>query len=255
MPSVRTPDPNPGWLSEFALEETRSRVPILYVEAVPTRVDTPGQIEQVGVLLRGSAATELPGPWCPAASCTGSRSARPCSATSRRTSARPRSRGCRSPRSRCRRRVLPAARRRPARRPAPTRRRPRLRRAGDRRVRPPPGRPRTHVADPQGSPRDPMSSTISKAAAAPCCVRRSPTPGPSRAERLRRLGEEDDVALVDLAVPVREPHEHQTTGDGSPGRTGLRRCQRPACGSRRRPSGRGSLAIPPDLSLPSSFLP
>ena len=57
MSSLRTPDPNPGWLSEFALEETRSRVPILYVEAVPTRVDAAGQIEQVGVLLRGSAAT------------------------------------------------------------------------------------------------------------------------------------------------------------------------------------------------------
>jgi hypothetical protein len=58
MSSLRTPDPNPGWLSEFALEETRSRVPILYVEAVPARVDTAGQIEQVGVLLRGSAATQ-----------------------------------------------------------------------------------------------------------------------------------------------------------------------------------------------------
>jgi len=57
MTSVRTPDPNPGWLSEFALAETRSRVPILYVEAVPARVDTLGQIEQIGVLLRTSAAT------------------------------------------------------------------------------------------------------------------------------------------------------------------------------------------------------
>ncbi|WP_433166861.1 NUDIX hydrolase family protein [Kribbella sp. CA-247076] len=57
MSSLRTPDPNPGWLSEFALEETRSRVPILYVEAVPARIDDAGQIEQVGVLLRGSATT------------------------------------------------------------------------------------------------------------------------------------------------------------------------------------------------------
>lgn len=57
MTSVRTPDPNPGWLSEFALAETRSRVPILYVEAVPARVDTQGQIEHIGVLLRTSAAT------------------------------------------------------------------------------------------------------------------------------------------------------------------------------------------------------
>lgn len=57
MASVRTPDPNPGWLSEIALEETRSRVPILYVEGVPVRVDALGQLEQVGVLLRGSPTT------------------------------------------------------------------------------------------------------------------------------------------------------------------------------------------------------
>lgn len=59
MPSVRTPDPNPGWLSEFALDETRSRVPILYVEAVPVRVDALGRVEHVGLLLRGSASGEL----------------------------------------------------------------------------------------------------------------------------------------------------------------------------------------------------
>ena len=59
MPSVRTPDPNPGWLSEFALDETRSRVPILYVEAVPVRVDALGRIEHVGLLLRGSSSGEL----------------------------------------------------------------------------------------------------------------------------------------------------------------------------------------------------
>jgi len=57
MASVRTPDPNPGWLSELALEETRSRVPILYVEAVPVRLDPTGVVEQVGVLLRTSATS------------------------------------------------------------------------------------------------------------------------------------------------------------------------------------------------------
>lgn len=57
MPSVRTPDPNPGWLSDIALDETRSRVPILYVEAVPVRLNSLGQVEHVGVLLRGSATT------------------------------------------------------------------------------------------------------------------------------------------------------------------------------------------------------
>ena len=57
MASVRTPDPNPGWLSEIALDETRARVPILYVEAVPVRIDALGQVQHVGILLRGSATT------------------------------------------------------------------------------------------------------------------------------------------------------------------------------------------------------
>lgn len=57
MSTVRTPDPNPGWLSDFALEETRERVPILYVEAVPVRTSALGEVEQVGVLLRGSPQT------------------------------------------------------------------------------------------------------------------------------------------------------------------------------------------------------
>lgn len=57
MASVRTPDPNPGWLSDIALDETRSRVPILYVEAVPVRLNSLGEVEHVGVLLRGSSTT------------------------------------------------------------------------------------------------------------------------------------------------------------------------------------------------------
>lgn len=57
MPSVRTPDPNPGWLPDYALDETRARVPILYVEAVPVRIDALGQVESVGILLRGSSTT------------------------------------------------------------------------------------------------------------------------------------------------------------------------------------------------------
>ena len=54
MSSLRTPDPNPGWLSEEALAETRGRVPMLYVEAVPVRVDGHGEVVEVGVLLRVS---------------------------------------------------------------------------------------------------------------------------------------------------------------------------------------------------------
>jgi len=57
MAPVRTPDPNPGWLSEIALAESRARVPILYVEAIPVRVDSLGHVELVGLLLRGSATT------------------------------------------------------------------------------------------------------------------------------------------------------------------------------------------------------
>ncbi|MFT4081932.1 MAG: DUF4916 domain-containing protein [Nocardioides sp.] len=44
----------PGWLSEEELAETRGRVPLLYVEAVPVRMDPDGQITSVGLLLRAS---------------------------------------------------------------------------------------------------------------------------------------------------------------------------------------------------------
>jgi hypothetical protein len=44
MSSVGTPDPNSGWLSDEELAETRRRLPLLYVEAVPVRVDGVGPI-------------------------------------------------------------------------------------------------------------------------------------------------------------------------------------------------------------------
>lgn len=65
MSSVRTPDPNnppeprPGWLTEGELAETRARVPILYVEAVPVRVDDTGAVNEVGTLLRASISGEM----------------------------------------------------------------------------------------------------------------------------------------------------------------------------------------------------
>jgi hypothetical protein len=53
-----TPDPNPGWLSDDELSGIRQRLPLIYVEAVPVRVDGMGQVTEVGVLLRvGSAGT------------------------------------------------------------------------------------------------------------------------------------------------------------------------------------------------------
>ena len=59
MSSVGTPDPNPGWLSDDELADIRRRMPILYVEAVPVRVDGVGLVTEVGVLLRANAAGEM----------------------------------------------------------------------------------------------------------------------------------------------------------------------------------------------------
>ncbi|HVX07277.1 NUDIX hydrolase family protein [Humibacter sp.] len=75
--AVRTPDPDPddavpgengdgvlpgvgpGWLSDIELEQLRHRIPILYVEAVPVRVDGLGQVTEVGLLLRANAVGEI----------------------------------------------------------------------------------------------------------------------------------------------------------------------------------------------------
>lgn len=73
--SVRTPDPdpdwtpmpedgpgpntNPGWLTDVELAQVRRRLPLLYVEAVPVRVDGLGQVVQVGVLLRAKSTGEM----------------------------------------------------------------------------------------------------------------------------------------------------------------------------------------------------
>src|SRR4051795_13067109 len=45
-------DTTPGWLSSDDLESARARMPILYVEAVPVRVDDSGEVTSVGLLLR-----------------------------------------------------------------------------------------------------------------------------------------------------------------------------------------------------------
>ena len=59
MASTRTPDPNSGWLSDEELAETRRRLPILYVEAVPVRCDGMGVVTEVGVLLRVNPAGSM----------------------------------------------------------------------------------------------------------------------------------------------------------------------------------------------------
>ena len=41
-----------GWLSGEDLDSARERLPIVYVEAVPVRVDERGEVSEVGLLLR-----------------------------------------------------------------------------------------------------------------------------------------------------------------------------------------------------------
>lgn len=73
--AVRTPDPdpdvpedssepprpatNPGWLSDIELAQVRQRLPLLYVEAVPVRVDGLGVVTEVGVLLRATPTGQM----------------------------------------------------------------------------------------------------------------------------------------------------------------------------------------------------
>jgi ADP-ribose pyrophosphatase YjhB (NUDIX family) len=53
------PNPNPGWLSPEELERVRLRIPLLYVEAVPVRVDGSGIVTEVGILLRANDVGEI----------------------------------------------------------------------------------------------------------------------------------------------------------------------------------------------------
>ena len=45
------PEPS-GWLSERELAHVRSELPLLYVNAIPVRVDARGEITEIGLLLR-----------------------------------------------------------------------------------------------------------------------------------------------------------------------------------------------------------
>lgn len=49
-----SPPGNPGWLSDDELAFVRGRMPILYVEAVPVRLDGLGKIVEIGLLLRST---------------------------------------------------------------------------------------------------------------------------------------------------------------------------------------------------------
>ncbi|MCH8613378.1 DUF4916 domain-containing protein [Arsenicicoccus dermatophilus] len=56
-------DPSAAWLSHESLEQARERLPILYVDVVPVRVDDRGEVTHLGTLLRvsgdGTVAREL----------------------------------------------------------------------------------------------------------------------------------------------------------------------------------------------------
>lgn len=56
---MRTPDPNSGWLSEDELAEARRRLPMVYVEALPVRVDGLGYVSEVGLLYTSDAMGRL----------------------------------------------------------------------------------------------------------------------------------------------------------------------------------------------------
>ena len=45
-------DARPGWMSREDLEQARERLPLVYVDAIPVRVDERGNVTSVGLLLR-----------------------------------------------------------------------------------------------------------------------------------------------------------------------------------------------------------
>lgn len=45
-------DARTGWLSRDDLEQARERLPIVYVDAIPVRADSSGQVTHIGLLLR-----------------------------------------------------------------------------------------------------------------------------------------------------------------------------------------------------------
>jgi ADP-ribose pyrophosphatase YjhB (NUDIX family) len=73
MSSVGTPDPpaddpdyepgafepNSAWLTDAELADVRRRIPLLYVEAVPVRVDGLGVVTSVGLLLRANTHGDI----------------------------------------------------------------------------------------------------------------------------------------------------------------------------------------------------
>src|ERR1700733_10180803 len=48
-----------SWLAPEELDAARDRLPILYIDAIPVRVDVHGQITAVGLLLRATGTGEI----------------------------------------------------------------------------------------------------------------------------------------------------------------------------------------------------
>ncbi|BDZ40846.1 DUF4916 domain-containing protein [Paraoerskovia sediminicola] len=62
QPMDPTPDPEPtpaGWLSPGDIAGARAQLPIVYVDAVPVRVDDSGDVVSVGLLLRVNAEGQM----------------------------------------------------------------------------------------------------------------------------------------------------------------------------------------------------
>ncbi|HEY3714603.1 MAG TPA: NUDIX hydrolase family protein [Jatrophihabitantaceae bacterium] len=54
-----TPQSESQWLAPEELDAARQRVPILYVDAIPVRVDTHGTVTSVGLLLRATGEGKI----------------------------------------------------------------------------------------------------------------------------------------------------------------------------------------------------
>ncbi|MFD6100392.1 NUDIX hydrolase family protein [Nocardiopsis flavescens] len=52
---TETAETRPGWFSDRELESIRGRMPVMYVQAVPVRVDEVGEVTRVGLLMRATA--------------------------------------------------------------------------------------------------------------------------------------------------------------------------------------------------------
>jgi ADP-ribose pyrophosphatase YjhB (NUDIX family) len=53
--TTETTETEAGWLSPERLEQVRAHVPLVYVDAIPVRVDGRGEVTEVGLLLRVAA--------------------------------------------------------------------------------------------------------------------------------------------------------------------------------------------------------